>query len=124
MVKAMQVTVGRERQKINLAQASELAKSFQPLGPRVIVHRDPDESLSASGKIFLPDMQRERRATGTVLAVGPGYRQKDGTIRPLDVKPGDRIVFGKYARENADLGDEDILAIPEVDIFAIIKEGG
>ncbi len=100
------------RRKLAMAQAHK----YQPLGNRVLIKRDDSSSITIGG-IHLPDMAKERKATGTVIAVGDGLVRKDGSRIPINLESGDRVIFGLYARENADLGDEDLIIVPEPDVF-------
>ncbi|MBM3518291.1 MAG: co-chaperone GroES [Alphaproteobacteria bacterium] len=92
---------------------------FRPLQDRVLIRRLESEERS-SGGIIIPDTAKEKPMDGEVVAVGPGVRDKDGTVHPLDVKVGDRVLFGKYAGTEVKIDGEDLLILKESDIFAIV----
>ena len=93
---------------------------FKPLGNRVVVEpSDSDEQVSAGG-IYIPDTAKEKPSEGKVLAVGPGARGDDGKVQPLDVKKGNRILFGKWAGTEVQVDGEDLLIMKESDIMGII----
>ena len=92
---------------------------LQPLHSRVIVRRLETESKTAGG-IIIPDTAKEKPVEGEVLAVGPGSRDDSGKLTPLDVKPGDKVLFGKWSGTEVKVGAEDLLIMNESDIFAII----
>ena len=91
---------------------------MKPLFDRVIVKRDPTESVSPGG-IQLIKETVERPGEGTVLAVGPGLELPNGVIVPLSVKPGDRIFFNRYAGQSVDVNGEEVLFMIEADILAV-----
>lgn len=93
---------------------------FRPLHDRVAVRRiEPDEKTA--GGIIIPDTAREKPAEGEVVAVGSGTRAVDGTLTPLDVKPGDRILFGKWSGSEARIDGDELLIMKESDILGIIE---
>lgn len=92
---------------------------LQPLHSRVIVRRLESESKTAGG-LIIPDTAKEKPSEGEVLAVGPGSRDDHGKITPLDVKPGDKILFGKWSGTEVKINGEDLLIMNESDIFAIV----
>jgi chaperonin GroES len=92
---------------------------LQPLGDRVVVEREEQESTTAGG-IVLPDSAKGRPSRGKVVSVGDGRLLKDGTRAPLQVKPGDRVLFTTYGPEEIKVGDEEMLLMREDDILAII----
>ena len=92
---------------------------LKPLHSRVIVRRLETESKTAGG-IIIPDTAKEKPVEGEVLAVGPGSRDDSGKLTPLDVKPGDKVLFGKWSGTEVKVGAEDLLIMNESDIFAII----
>jgi chaperonin GroES len=92
---------------------------FRPLQDRVVVRRVDQEEKTAGG-IIIPDTAKEKPMEGEVLAVGPGARSEDGKIHPLDVKPGDRILFGKWSGTEIKLDGEDLLIMKESDIMGVI----
>lgn len=93
--------------------------NLQPLHSRVIVRRLESESKTAGG-LIIPDTAKEKPSEGEVLAVGPGSRDDHGKITPLDVKPGDKILFGKWSGTEVKINGEDLLIMNESDIFAIV----
>jgi|SRR5690348_4573139 chaperonin GroES len=97
-----------------------MAVNLTPLHDRVIVKRI-EEKESVRGGIIIPDTAKEKPQEGQVVAVGPGKREK-GELVPLDVKPGDRVLFGKYSGTEIKIEDEDLLILREEEILA--KLGG
>lgn len=93
---------------------------FRPLHDRVAVRRIEPEEKSAGG-IIIPDTAQEKPAEGEVVAVGSGTRAEDGTLTPLDVKRGDRILFGKWSGSEAKIGGDELLIMKESDILGIIE---
>ncbi len=93
---------------------------FRPLHDRVVVKRVDAETKSAGG-IIIPDTVKEKPMEGEVIAVGPGARNDKGEIVALDVKVGDRILFGKWSGTEVKLNDEDLLIMKESDIMGIIE---
>ena len=94
--------------------------ALRPLNDRVIVKRLENERTTAAG-IVIPDSAAEKPDQGEVVAVGPGKRSEDGKVIPLDVKAGDKILFGKYAGQTVKVDDEELLVIREEEILAIIE---
>ncbi|WP_151447404.1 co-chaperone GroES [Lacisediminimonas profundi] len=93
--------------------------SLRPLHDRVIVERQEKETTTASG-IVLPGEAAEKPDQGTVLAVGNGKILEDGKVRPLDVKVGDTILFGKYSGQAVKVDGKELLVMREEDIMAIV----
>jgi chaperonin GroES len=92
---------------------------FRPLHDRVVVRRiELDEKTS--GGIIIPDTAKEKPQEGEVIAVGPGARGEDGKIQPLDVKAGDRILFGKWSGTEVKIDGQELLIMKESDIMGII----
>ena len=97
-----------------------MAKSkFRPLHDRVVVRRVESESKTAGG-IIIPDTAQEKPQEGEIIAVGSGARDEAGKLVPLDVKAGDRILFGKWSGTEVKLNGEDLLIMKESDIMGII----
>ncbi len=93
---------------------------FRPLHDRVVVKRLEEEELTAGG-IIIPDTAQEKPMEGSVIAVGPGLRSDDGKITPLDVKSGDRILFGKWSGTEVKIDGDELLIMKESDIMGIIQ---
>ena len=92
---------------------------FRPLHDRVVIRRVEPEGKSTGG-IFIPDTAQEKPMEGEIIAVGPGARDERGTVVPLDVKKGDRILFGKWSGSEVKLDGEDLLIMNESDIMGVI----
>jgi chaperonin GroES len=95
--------------------------NIRPLHDRVIVRRVEEERKSAGG-IVIPDTAAEKPTQGEVVAVGNGRIQENGEVRPLDVKAGDRILFGKYSGTEVKVNGEDLLVMKEDDIMGVLEE--
>jgi len=91
---------------------------LKPLGDRLVVKADDKEEKTASG-IFLPDTAQEKPLRGTVLAAGPGRGLDNGTIQPLEVKAGDKILFGKYSGTEIKLDGESYLILKESEVLGV-----
>ena len=94
--------------------------NLRPLHDRVVVRRSEEERTSAGG-IVIPDSAAEKPIQGEVVAVGNGKLLDDGSVRPLDVKVGDRVLFGKYSGTEIKLADEKLLVMREDDIMGIVE---
>jgi len=92
---------------------------FRPLHDRVLVQRVEQEEKS-SGGIIIPDTAKEKPMEGKVIAIGTGTRLEDGKILPLDVKVGDRILFGKWSGTEVKFGNQEYLVMKESDIMGIV----
>jgi chaperonin GroES len=92
---------------------------FRPLHDRVLVRRVEAEEKT-SGGIIIPDTAKEKPMEGEVVAVGPGVRDEDGKVHPLDVKAGDRVLFGKWSGTEVKLDGEDLIIMKESDIMGLI----
>ncbi len=93
--------------------------NFRPLHDRVVVRRVDSEEKSKGG-IIIPDTAKEKPSEGEVIAVGPGARDEAGKLVALDVKKGDRVLFGKWSGTEVKLNGEDLLIMKESDIMGII----
>ena len=93
---------------------------FRPLHDRVVVRRIDAEEKSAGG-IIIPDTAKEKPSQGEVIAVGPGGRDESGKLIPIDVKVGDRVLFGKWSGTEVKIDGEDLLIMKESDILGIIE---
>ena len=94
--------------------------NIRPLHDRVIVRRMEEERMSAGG-IVIPDSATEKPAQGEVLAVGNGKKMDNGETRPLDVKVGDKVLFGKYSGTEVKVSGEDLLVMREEDIMGVVE---
>ena len=92
---------------------------FRPLHDRIVVKRITAEEKTAGG-IIIPDTAKEKPQEGEVVSVGGGARSENGTITPLDVKAGDKILFGKWSGTEVKLDGEDLLIMKESDILGIV----
>lgn len=97
--------------------------SFRPLHDRVLVRR-VDQEEKTTGGIIIPDSAQEKPMEGEVLAVGTGTHLEGGTVRPLDVKVGDRVLFGKWSGTEVKLDSEELLIMKESDIMGILNGSG
>jgi chaperonin GroES len=95
---------------------------IRPLYDRIIVKRLEEEKQTASG-IVIPDTAKEKPEQGEVIAVGPGRLLENGSTLPLQVKPGERILFGKYAGQTVKIDDEEFLVLKEEDVLGVIEGG-
>ena len=93
--------------------------AFRPLHDRVLVRRI-EQSEKTAGGIIIPDTAKEKPMEGEIVAVGPGARGEDGTITPLDLKAGDKILFGKWSGTEVKVNGEDLLIMKESDILGIV----
>lgn len=95
--------------------------TFRPLHDRVLVKRIEAEEKTKSG-LIIPDTAKEKPMEGEVVSVGTGLRQENGTITPLDVKAGDRILFGKWSGTEIKLDNKDFIVMKESDIMGILSK--
>ena len=95
--------------------------SFRPLHDRVLVRRVKEEEKTKGG-IIIPDTVKEKPQEGKIVAVGSGIRGEDGKVTPLDVKAGDRILFGKWSGTEVTLDGEELIIMKESDILGIIDK--
>ncbi len=93
---------------------------FRPLHDRVVVKRVAEEERTAGG-IIIPDSAKEKPMQGEIVAVGAGARDENGKVQPLDVKAGDRVLFGKWSGTEVKLDGQDLLIMKESDIMGIIE---
>ena len=93
---------------------------FRPLHDRVVVERI-DEDQKTAGGIIIPDTAAEKPQTGKVIAVGPGARGDDGKVEPLDVKSGDKVLFGKWSGTEVKLDNKELLIMKESDIMGVLN---
>ena len=92
---------------------------FRPLHDRVVVRRLEQEEKTAGG-IIIPDTAKEKPQQGEVIAVGPGARDESGKVNPLDVKAGDKVLFGKWSGTEVRIDNEDLLVMKESDIMGVL----
>ncbi len=94
---------------------------FKPLQDRVLVRRIEEEEKSKGG-IIIPDTAKEKPMEGEILAAGPGARADDGKLHPLDVKVGDRVLFGKWSGTEIKIDGEDLVVMKESDIMGVVEK--
>jgi chaperonin GroES len=94
---------------------------FRPLQDRVLLRRIEQEEKTIGG-IIIPDTAKEKPMEGEVIATGPGTRGDDGKLNPLDVKVGDRVLFGKWSGTEIKIDGEDLVVMKESDIMGIVEE--
>ena len=92
---------------------------FRPLGDRVLVKRVEEETKTKGG-IIIPDTAKEKPQEGEVVAVGPGVRDERGTVNALELKAGDRILFGKWSGTEVKLEGEDLIIMKESDVLGVL----
>ena len=95
---------------------------FRPLHDRVLVRRVESEERTKGG-ILIPDTAKEKPMEGEVVAVGPGARGDDGKLQPMDLKAGDRVLFGKWSGTEVKLEGEELIIMKESDIMGVIEQG-
>jgi len=93
---------------------------FRPLHDRVVVRRVEEDTKTAGG-IIIPDTAKEKPMQGEVVAVGPGARDENGKVQPLEVKAGDRVLFGKWSGTEVKIDGQDLLIMKESDILGILE---
>ena len=93
---------------------------FRPLHDRVVVERIDADAKSAGG-ILIPDSAQEKPSQGEIIAVGPGGRDENGKLIPIDLKKGDRVLFGKWSGTEVKIDGEDLLIMKESDIMGVIE---
>jgi len=93
---------------------------FRPLHDRVVVRRVEEDAKTAGG-IIIPDTAKEKPMQGEIIAAGPGARDESGKVQPLDVKPGDRVLFGKWSGTEVKIDGEDLLIMKESDILGVVE---
>ena len=95
---------------------------FRPLHDRLLIRRVEQEA-KATGGIIIPDTAQEKPMEGEVIAVGPGARAEDGKVHPLDVKTGDRVLFGKWSGTEVKIDGEELIIMKESDVMGIVDSG-
>ncbi len=101
-----------------------MATTIKPLHDRVIVRRIEESSDKTAGSLIIPDTAKEKPQEGEVIAVGEGKYKEDGTRQTLDVKAGDRVLFGKYSGSEIKIDNEELLMMREDEILGIIERAG
>ena len=96
---------------------------FRPLHDRVVVRRIDAEEKTAGG-IIITDTAKEKPQEGEIVAVGPGARNEQGELVPLDVKPGDRVLFGKWSGTEVKIEGQDLLIMKESDLLGVVEKTG
>jgi chaperonin GroES len=96
---------------------------FRPLHDRVVVRRVEEDTKTAGG-IIIPETAKEKPIQGEVIAVGPGARDEAGNLVPIDLKVGDRVLFGKWSGTEVKIDGEDVLIMKESDVFGVIEGKG
>jgi chaperonin GroES len=97
-----------------------LSMKFRPLHDRVVVRRTEEDTKTAGG-IIIPDTAKEKPMQGEIIAVGPGGRDEGGRLVPLDVKKGDRVLFGKWSGTEVKIDGQDLLIMKESDIMGVLE---
>jgi chaperonin GroES len=113
--------VARGRDRRRQQKGEYVMSGFRPLQDRVLVKRIEAEEKTSHG-VIIPETAREKPSEGKVLAVGPGSRDEMGKVHPVDVKVGDRVVFGKWSGVEVLIEGEDRLILKEADILGIMEE--
>lgn len=98
-----------------------MSASIQPLYDRVLIKRLENEQMSAGG-IIIPDTAQEKTQMGSVIAAGDGKLMNDGTVRALTVKPGQKVVFGKYAGTEIKVGNDEFVVLREDELLAVVNQ--
>ena len=101
-----------------------MATNITPLHDRVIIKRIEDTVNQTAGGLFIPDTAKEKPQEGEVIAAGEGKYKEDGTRQPLDVKAGDRVLFGKYSGSEIKLDGDEFIIMREDEILGIISRAG
>lgn len=104
-----------------MATAIVDATKLRPLGDRVVIKPTPREEMTKSG-IVLPDTAKEKPQEGSVIAVGPGRILDDGNREPMDVKEGQKVLYGRYAGTEFVVDGEDLLIVSQKDILAVVED--
>jgi chaperonin GroES len=99
----------------------EVFMKFRPLHDRVLIRRVESEEKTMGG-IIIPDTAKEKPMEGEVIAAGPGARGEDGKLQPMDVKAGDRVLFGKWSGTEVKLEGEELIIMKESDIMGVLEQ--
>jgi chaperonin GroES len=104
-----------------LATATASTTKLRPLGDRIVIQPTPREEMTKSG-IVLPDTAKEKPQEGTIVATGPGAFDDTGKRMPMDVKVGQKVLYGKYAGTEFKIEDEELLIVSQKDILAVVAD--
>ena len=105
---------------VSTTKKSKSSTKLQPLGDRIVVEREESKDKT-SGGIFLPSSAKDKPARGTVISVGEGRILKDGSRSPLQLKPGDKVLFTTYGPDEIKVGEDEFLLMREDDVLAVIE---
>ena len=105
---------------VSTKKKSKSSTKLQPLGDRIVVEREESQDTT-SGGIFLPSSAKDKPSRGTVVSVGEGRILRDGTRSPLQLKPGDQVLFTTYGPDEIKVGEEEFLLMREDDVLAVIE---
>jgi chaperonin GroES len=105
---------------LNLKNLGGSTMKFRPLHDRVVVRRIEEDERTKGG-IIIPDTAKEKPQQGEVIAVGPGARDEKGVVQPLDVKAGDRVLFGKWSGTEVKIDGDELLIMKESDIMGVLE---
>lgn len=100
--------------------ATKTASKIRPLGDRILVRR-VEESETMQGGIIIPDTAKEKPTRGEIIAVGPGKKKNDGTLVPMDVSKGDKVLMSKYAGTEVKIDGEEYLILREDDVLGVLE---
>jgi len=106
---------------LNLSKSRRVPMKFRPLHDRVVVKRIDAEERSAGG-IIIPDTAKEKPSQGEIISVGPGGRDESGKLIPIDLKPGDRVLFGKWSGTEVKIDGIEYLIMKESDVMGVLEE--
>jgi chaperonin GroES len=112
---------GGTRERLSRGEVTLMATKIRPLADRLIVKRVEDQEQKSAGGIIIPDTAKEKPQEGQVVAVGRGKLNEDGKVIPLDVKAGDRILFGKYSGSEIKIDGEEHLILREDDVLGVVE---
>ena len=105
---------------VSTKKKSKSATKLQPLGDRIVVEREESQETT-SGGIYLPNSAKDKPSRGTVISVGEGRLLRDGTRVPLQLEPGDQVLFTTYGPDEIKIGDDELLLMREDDVLAVIE---
>jgi chaperonin GroES len=112
---------GGPEERASRREVAPMATKIRPLADRLIVKRLEEQDQKSAGGIIIPDTAKEKPQEGKVVAVGRGKLNEDGKVIPLDVKAGDRILFGKYSGSEVKIDGEEHLILREEDVLGIVE---